>query len=137
MSAQLIYIPKTDFTQKQGNILTWQFGTNPETTATRSLFDLHHFIPTDEKNWSISGVTGAVEDENFFAYIFSIPYTNDAPFNKTYTLKDGLSFRHGHSSPAPAGFYGVSYVDADEATHQVLQMIRERTVLILIPSCHS
>lgn len=119
MTAQHIYLPKTNFTQKQGNILTWQFGTNPVTTSTITFFDLNHFIPTGEKSWSISGSTGTMEDENIFLYLFSIPYTNDAPFNKTYTLKDGLIFQHGHSSPAPSGFYGFTYVDADEATVKI------------------
>lgn len=116
MSAQAIFIPKKDFIQKQENVLAWQFDTGDETIATSTVFYLHHFIPTGEKSWSISGSTGTLEGENLFLYLFSIPYTNDAPFNKTFTLKDGLTFKHGHSSPGPSGYYGMTYVDADEAT---------------------
>ncbi|MFZ3284468.1 hypothetical protein [Pseudomonas sp.] len=119
MTAKLIYIPKKDFIQTRENVLTWQFGTNPETTATIAFFELHHSSVTDEKHWSISGSTGTMEEENFFGYLFAIPYTNDAPFNKTYTLKDGLTFSHGHSSPGPGGFYIITNVDADEATLKI------------------
>lgn len=116
MSKHSILIPKPGAIAKQSNVFTWQFGTNPETTATIISFELRHFIPTGEKSWSISGSTGTLEEKNIFLYSFSIPYTSDAPFHKTYTLEDGLTFQHGHSSPGPSGFYGFTYVDADEAT---------------------
>jgi hypothetical protein len=87
--------------------------------AEQAMFYLSEFPPTGELSWAISGSTGSFSDENYFGYIMSFPYSNDAPFKATYTLKNKLSFQHIHSIPAPEGFTGWTVVDADEGTLSV------------------
>ncbi|WP_085690129.1 MULTISPECIES: hypothetical protein [unclassified Pseudomonas] len=116
MSSHTVFVPKSNSPAILANQFHWKFGSNPEVTADRSLFYLHEFPPTGERNWSISGSTGSILDSDYFAYNMTIPYINDAPLKATYTLKDKLSFKHSHSIPAPDGFNGWTVVDADEAT---------------------
>lgn len=115
MTTNYVLTPKKSKAQRPENSFTWKFGSNPETTATDTVFTRNEY-PPGEKTWLISGSTGTQESEDIFSYAFAIPRTDGAPFKKTFTLEDGLQFWHGHSIPAPGGFYGYRTVDADEAT---------------------
>jgi hypothetical protein len=115
MSSHTIYVPRSNSPVILENQFHWQFGSNPEVTAERSLFYLAEHPITGERAWSIFGATGLISGGNYFAYSMSFPYINDAPLKATYTLKDKLSFKHSHSSPAPEDFDGWTTVDADKA----------------------
>ena len=115
MSSHTIFIPQANSPVILENQFHWQFGSNPEVTAERSLFYLAEHPITGERGWSISGAIGSISLRNYFAYSMLIPYENDAPINATYTLDDKLSFKHSHSSPAPEGFEGFTTVDANKA----------------------
>lgn len=115
MSRHTILIPKEKSIQASENKVEWRFDTNPTVKAERAGFYLDVYPPTGERSWVFWGITGASDDENYFSYLMSVPYINDAPIDKTFKLKDGLYFTHTYSSPAPPGFSGFTVVDADDA----------------------
>jgi len=114
MNTQTVFIPKEKTPKLKENVFTWSLGGNT-IVADKTLFYLHVFPPTGEKSWSFSGSTGAVEEENLFLFGFSVPYIDEEVFDHSYTLDGGLHFYHGHSIPAPEGFYGYRTVTADSA----------------------
>ncbi|WP_283183764.1 hypothetical protein [Pseudomonas svalbardensis] len=114
MSTKDIFIPKGNSIQAPGNDFHWNFGSEV-TRAEKTLFFLHEFPPTGELSWVMSGITGTLDDENYFSFKVSVPYIDDTLLERTYKLGDELDVSHSHSIPAPPGFTGFRFVDADNA----------------------
>ncbi|UZE25526.1 hypothetical protein LOY67_09025 [Pseudomonas sp. B21-056] len=114
MNTQTLFIPKDKTPTLKENVFTWNLSGNP-IVANKAFFYLHVFPPTGEKSWAFSGSTGALEEENLFIFGFSVPYISEDVFDNSYTLDGGLHFYHGHSIPAPEGFWGYQVVTADSA----------------------
>ncbi|WP_072407847.1 hypothetical protein [Pseudomonas sp. NFACC04-2] len=114
MDTQTVFIPKEKTPTLKGNVFTWSLGENT-IVADTTLFYLHFYLPTGEKSWAFSGSTGRLDEENLFLFGFSVPYIDDEVFDNSYTMEGGLHFYHGHSIPAPEGFYGYRTVTADSA----------------------
>ncbi|ROM71086.1 hypothetical protein BK653_04200 [Pseudomonas brassicacearum] len=114
MNTHTVFIPKDATPKLMENVLTWNLGGNP-VVASRAYFYLHEYPPTGEKSWAFNGSTGSLQEENLFVFGFSVPYINEEVFDNSYTMDGGLFFYHGHSIPAPEGFYGYTTVNADSA----------------------
>ncbi|MBC8999995.1 hypothetical protein IAI51_26050 [Pseudomonas sp. N40(2020)] len=116
MSAKNLFIPSKNRILSAGNEFHWNLGDN-EIAAESTMFYHHVFPPTGEESRVFTGLTGSSEAGDFFSFTLSVPYLDQDVMEYTYTLNDGqgLALSHGHSIPAPPGFEGVRFVDADDA----------------------
>lgn len=113
MSIYDIYIPPATHRQSSEYYFKWKIGNNPETEAERLEFGLSRDTPTHR--WLLSGITGRTDEQNYYSFSFRIPYINEDPIDRTYTLANGLLFSHAHSIPPVDGWDGVRVIQAEWA----------------------
>ncbi|MFJ2364702.1 hypothetical protein ACIPIN_13580 [Pseudomonas sp. NPDC087697] len=115
MSRHAIFIPIDNYVQSPDNNFNWNFG-GSIIEADRTLFMLHTFPGTGEREWLFTGLTGTPVQGNVFEFGIAVPYIDDDVMERTYTLEDGLSFSHMHSIPILPGAVSFVYADSAELT---------------------
>lgn len=116
MSVRDLYFPKQKSIQNPTNDFHWSLGAEPIYSDSTQFFYAKYPV-TGEEFWVFSGGTGSVYEDNYFSFLFSVPYLDQDLLECTYKLgvADWMHVTHVHSHSVRPGTVGVRIVDADEA----------------------